>query len=263
VLLRDIVERSPKWARRLIMAGYRGSHAHGTYLPPDDPKSTDDIDVFGIYVREDQYYRGVTGYLRKNDTFTCAGEALDVESHEVRKFVWLLCKGNPNVHSHLWLDPADYFLVSRAARILIGRRQGFLSQKVLASFTGYAYDQLARMAKFEKRGYMGTKREAIVKEHGYDVKNAAHCLRLLYLGTELARTGQLSVKLSGEIRNTVLEVKRGLWGFERVQREARRAFGEFNATRDMVTFPPSVDYGWADETAALTIEAYHEDLEPS
>src|SRR3990167_4507437 len=63
VLLREIIARSPKWARQLILSGYRGSHAHGTCIPPNDPHGTDDIDVFGVFGREDQYYHGVSGYL--------------------------------------------------------------------------------------------------------------------------------------------------------------------------------------------------------
>jgi predicted nucleotidyltransferase len=261
ILLRAMIDRSPKWARRLVLCGYRGSHAHGTYLPPEDPHSTDDVDVFGVYVASREYYSGVTGYLRQHDTFTSAGEELDVESHELRKFLHLLCKGNPNVHSHLWLDPADYFMVSRAGRVLVARRAGFLSQKVLWSFTGYAYDQLARMTKFEKHGYMGAKREKVVQEHGFDIKNAAHCLRLLYTGIELARSGKLVIKLTGEVRDTVLAVKRGEWSFERVQGRARTLFEQFHAEKDTSVLPPTVDYQFADETAVAVLDAYHEDLE--
>ena len=260
-LLRAAIERSPKWARRLVLSGYRGSHAHGTYLPPEDPHSTDDVDVFGVYVASREYYCGVTGYLRQHDTFTSAGEELDIESHELRKFLALLCKGNPNVHSHLWLEPEDYFGISRAGRILLARRVGFLSQKVLWAFTGYAYDQLNRMTKFEKRGYMGAKREQIVQQHGFDVKNAAHCLRLLCTGIELARTGKLMVRLTGEIRETVLAVKRGEWSFEKVQARARTLFEEFHAEKDKAVLPPTVEYRFADETAVAILDAYYEDLE--
>lgn len=261
ILLRETIKRSPKWARRLILSGYRGSHAHGTFVPPDDPNGTDDIDVFGVYTMSKEYYYGVTGYLRQHDTFTSAGEELDIESHELRKFLSLLCKGNPNVHSHLWLDPADYFMLSRAGRILLARRSGFLSQKVLWAFTGYAYDQLNRMTKFEKKGYMGQKRELVVQTHGYDIKNAAHCLRLLYTGLELARTGKLVVKLSGQIRDIVLEVKTGKWSFEQVQGRARAMFEEFHAEKDKSVLPPTVDYAFADDTAVAVLNAWYEDLE--
>lgn len=259
VLLREMVVRSPKWARRLVLSGYRGSHAHGTWIPPEDPKSTDDIDVFGVFARDATYYYGVSGYLRKNDTFTSAGETLDVESHELRKFVALLVKGNPNVHSHLWLDPSDYFNLSRAGRLLIDRRVGFLSQRVLASFTGYAYAQLSRMTKMEKRGYMGAKRERVVVEHGYDIKNAAHCIRLLHVGIHLARTGTLMVKLDGAIRDEVLAVKRGKWSLEKVQNRARELFEDYHASKDVSAFPRQVEYSFADETAHAVIEAYEQD----
>lgn len=260
-LLRATIERSPKWARRLVLCGYRGSHAHGTYIEPTDKHGTDDVDVFGVYAATREYYCGITGYLRQHDTFTSAGEELDIESHELRKFLALLVKGNPNVHSHLWLDPADYFLLSRAGRVLVARRSGFISQKMLWSFTGYAYDQMNRMTKMEKKGYMGAKREAIVVEHGYDIKNAAHCIRLLHTGIELARTGKLVIKLDGEIRDTVLAIKSGQWSFESVQARARTLFDQFHAEKDKANLPPTVEYAWADETAVAVLDAYYEDLD--
>src|ERR1035441_7341928 len=35
------------------------------------------------------------------------------------------------------------------------------------------------MRKGENLGYLGDKRKNLVLEHGYDAKNAAHCIRLL------------------------------------------------------------------------------------
>lgn len=34
------------------LEGFRGSQAHGTYIPSDDPNSIDDIDYMGIYVKQ-------------------------------------------------------------------------------------------------------------------------------------------------------------------------------------------------------------------
>ena len=40
---------------------------------------------------------------------------------------------------------------------------------------------------------MGEKRKAIVRKYQYDVKNAAHLIRLLRMGIEFLETGELRV----------------------------------------------------------------------
>ena len=241
-LLLALNERSPVWARNPILSGYRGSHAHGTFIPPDHPKGTDDIDLFGVVVRNPDYYLGLEGYQpERKGTFTCAGETIDIETHEVRKFCHLLMKGNPNVHQHLWLRPEHYFVITRPGRILIEHRDKFLSRRLFNSYAGYAYAQLKRMEKFEKRGYMGTKREANVKEHGYDIKNAAHCLRLLYGAIHLARHQTIQVFLEADAAFHVKAVKRGEWCLDAVKRQAERLFHTFDTEKKGSRLPDRID----------------------
>ena len=262
-LLKQMNLRSPKWARNPILAGYRGSHAHGTYIPPEDKHGTDDIDTFGVVVHSALHYLGLDGYKHKHDTFNSNMEDLDIETHEIQKFVYLLAKGNPNVHQHLWLEPNDYFVITRPARILLNRRREFLSQKMFESYAGYAYSQLCRMTKFEKRGYMGTKREAIVKEHGYDIKNAAHCIRLLYGAIHLARHGEIMVRLPSRdgwnVLQTVLDIKQGNWTFEAVQGHATRLFSTFDTEKLRSKLPAKPQR--MSETLRDVIEAQWEDVD--
>ncbi len=244
-LIQDLNERSPEWARSPILAGYRGSQAHGTYIPPEEAESTDDIDLFGVAVRDVNYYIGLNGYRpERKGTFSSAGEMLDIETHEVRKFCHLLMKGNPNVHQHLWIDKEDYVRVKSAGQILIDAREQFLSKALFKSYAGYANGQFKRMEKFEKRGYMGTKREAIVKDHGYDIKNAAHCLRLLYGAIHLAQYNTIQVRLDFDALDKVMAVKRGMWSLDHVKRYADRLFDEFSYFKEDSTLPGriSIDY---------------------
>ena len=44
---------------RLILAGLRGSEAHGTYVPPSDPHGVDDRDIMGVCVLPREYYLGL------------------------------------------------------------------------------------------------------------------------------------------------------------------------------------------------------------
>ena len=57
-------------------------------------------------------------------------------------------------------------------------------------------------------GYMGEKRKAMVRKYQYDVKNAAHLIRLLRMGIEFLETGELQVfrtSDAGELKR----IKRG------------------------------------------------------
>lgn len=260
-LLKQINERSKKWARNPILAGYRGSHAHGTYIEPSEPLGTDDVDVFGVAVRDPNYYLGLDGYQpERKGTFSTAGEDLDIETHEVRKLCHLLRKGNPNVHQHLWLKPEHYFVIRRPARILLNNRKLFLSRRLFKSFAGYAYSQLKRMEKFEKRGYMGTKREEIVKKYGYDVKNGAHCIRLLYGAIHLVRHGTIQVFLEGNAEHHVKAIKRGEWYLKAVKRHAERLFNTFDTEKVRSKLPENTDNQVINNVVRSVIEATWENM---
>lgn len=71
---------------------------------------------------------------------------------------------------------------------------------------------------------MGTKRKALVDKHGYDTKNAAHCVRLLRMGIEFLIDGVLYVDRSHKDGPELLEIKRGEWSLEKVKAEADRLF---------------------------------------
>ncbi|KKK98824.1 hypothetical protein LCGC14_2638910, partial [marine sediment metagenome] len=208
------------------------------------------------------YSQRLEGYQPgKKGTFTCAGETLDIETHEVRKFCHLLMKGNPNVHQHLWLQPEHYFVIRRPARILIDRRTSFLSRRLFESYAGYAYAQLKRMEKFEKRGYMGTKREAIMKQFGYDVKNAAHCIRLLYGAIHLAQKGTIQVHLDGNAAFHVKAIKTGTWGLNEVKRHATRLFNTFDTAKSGSRLPERVERSDINEVVREVIKAEWEERE--
>ena len=47
----------------LIFLGYRGSIAHGMYVPNTDPNSIDDKDIIGIFIAPKDYYIGLRKFL--------------------------------------------------------------------------------------------------------------------------------------------------------------------------------------------------------
>jgi uncharacterized protein len=70
-------------------------------------------------------------------------------------------------------------------------------------------------------GYMGEKRKNMVRRYQYDVKNAAHLIRLLRMGAEFVETGTLQVYRTHDA-DELKRIKRGGWTLEQVKAEAER-----------------------------------------
>lgn len=103
----------------------------------------------------------------------------------------------------------------------------------LASRWSLPYETLARFRKLHHShfsGYMGEKRKAMVRKYQYDVKNAAHLIRLLRMGAEFLETGTLSVYRTTDA-DELKVIKRGGWTLEHVKQEAERLFSGIEAAR--------------------------------
>jgi len=133
------------WA---ILLGYRGSIAHGTYVPSSDPNSIDDKDVIGIYIPPIDYYYGLKEFGSRGTKEIKEGE-WDIVLFELTKAVRLLEKGNPNMLSILWLEPNHYIHISPLGKLLLENRSLFVGKHVYYSFVGYAHGQLHRMGSDE------------------------------------------------------------------------------------------------------------------
>lgn len=214
----SIAQTAELLPRDLIFLGYRGSIAHGTHVPPDDPHGIDDKDVMGVFVGSLSHYFG----FDSKDTHEKFINEWDSVSYEVRKMFLLLLKCNPNVLSILWLPKHLIIYEDEFGKLLRENREIFVSKQAYHAFSGYAYGQLKRMEQFECHGYMGEKRKSLVSKFGYDTKNAAHLIRLLRMGIEFLTEGELHVVR--EDAKQLLEIKKGQWSIDKVKEEANRLF---------------------------------------
>ncbi len=92
---------------------------------------------------------------------------------------------------------------------------------------------LARFRKLHREhfsGYMGENRKAMVRKYQYDVKNAAHLIRLLRMGAEFIETGTLQVFRTSDA-DELKVIKRGGWSLEQVKEEAARLFSNVERVR--------------------------------
>lgn len=121
-----------------------GSHAYGTNT------ATSDIDLRGIAIAPRNYYLGFTDRF---DQAEVKGNP-DVVIYDIRKFVELAAKCNPNVIELLFTDPGDWLTPDYLWRNLPVRqwwydlyniRHRFLSKEAKHRFSGYAMAQLKRL----------------------------------------------------------------------------------------------------------------------
>lgn len=227
-----------------ILVGYRGSIAHGMYVPKTDPNSIDDKDLMSVCIPPLYYYFGfeTCGFGDRGTSDRFIGE-WDSVAYELKKFVGMLAKSNPNVMSLLWLNPIYYVHVAREGQTLIDFRNLFVSKKIYHAFTGYAHGQIHRMTHQAFEGYMGAKRKGLVEKYGYDTKNAAHCIRLLRMGIEFLNEGVLYVDRSQMDGPQLLDIKRGQWTLAEVQAEADRLFRRAEECYDRSTLPREPNAG--------------------
>ena len=227
-----------------ILLAYRGSIAHGMYVPNSDPNSIDDKDLMGVCIPHERFYFGLGNFEQAE----VKHREWDSVVYEIRKFCRLLVQQNPNVMSLLWNEPKYYIDISPEGQALIDNRGLFVSRKAYHAFSGYAYSQLKRMTHLAFEGYMGEKRRGLVQKFGYDTKNAAHLIRLLRMGIEYLNEGKLYVD-RGAVGDApmLLAIKRGEWELEKVKEEADRLFKRAEEAYDRCRLPAGVDTQKVDE----------------
>jgi predicted nucleotidyltransferase len=233
-----------------IIQAWRGSHAHGTYLKPENPLSVDDKDLIAIAVPPAEYVMGIHLWDESN---AIKGQ-WDTLVYEYRKFISLLCKQNPNVLCVLWLDQEFYIKTTSAGRLLIDNRDLFKArEQAYGVFKGYAQGQLKRMTSIAGQGYLGAKRKALVEKFGFDTKNASHLVRLLHQGIEYLETGKLRVNRGGIDRADLLAIKCGAWNLSDILREAERCFQRLDEAYESSPLPEKLDFNKINE---LAVEVY-------
>ena len=246
----NILEVHPSLGEWAILSAYRGSIAHGMYVPSSDPNSIDDKDVMAVCVPPLDYYFGLQEFGSRGTKEIKCGE-WDIVVYEARKFIRLLAQGNPNVLMMLWLDGSFYLKVTEAGQLLLDRRRLFIGRHVYTAFVGYARSQLHKMTHCAFQGYMGAKRKALVEKYGYDCKNAAHLIRLLRMGIEFLRDGQLYVRRNDA--EQLLSIKRGEWTLEQVETEAEQGFQAAEEAYRTSTLPPGPDMDQINELAVEVV----------
>ena len=123
------------YMKNILVKHLAGSHAYGTNTPDSD------VDYRGLF------------YSSANDffsPFSTQGEVSDkseedTKFYELRKFLSLYTKCNPNIVETLWVDPSDVVYKTNIYDELLKYRKELLCSKVAFTYTGYAASQFSKM----------------------------------------------------------------------------------------------------------------------
>lgn len=140
----DIVRDTPGLGEWSILTAWRGSVAHGMFVPNTDPHSIDDKDIIAVCVPPLENYFGLHEFAKRGTQETKRDE-WDILVYEVRKALHLLQQGNPNILSMLWLPEDRIIKKTSAGSILLAKRDLFVGRWSYHSFVGYAMGQLKRL----------------------------------------------------------------------------------------------------------------------
>lgn len=129
----DFLRTNPHLSERLAFLTLGGSYAYGTNI------ETSDVDIRGCALNRKSDLLGLSNFEQVVDAET------DTTVYSFNKLVNLLINCNPNTIELLGCKPEHYFLLTDVGRQMIENRGLFLSQKAVASFGGYATQQLRRL----------------------------------------------------------------------------------------------------------------------
>lgn len=260
-IIEEFNKKAPfKWEDGLLVSlCLIGSHSHGTYIPSNDPNSIDDVDYMGVILPPPSHAFGlksITGHAWKSTVIK--RDELDVVFYSLQHYIHLLLKGNPNVIGLLWLNPNCYIRHSWLWNILNLNRHLFVSKKSYEAFRGIAKSHFEGMKKEGAyKGYMGEKRKKIVDQYGYDVKDAAHMIRILKMGIEFLETGQMNVDRTGIDAEFIKDIKTGKYDLQDILEMWETLDSVIEEAYEKSTLPENVDYDKIDQlTQKLILQGY-------
>lgn len=146
----DFLRTNPHLAGKIIFLTLGGSHAYGTNV------ETSDVDVRGCALNSRSDLLGLSAFEQVVNTET------DTTIYSFNKLISLLINCNPNTIELLGCKPEHYFMLTDIGEQMIDNRKLFLSQKAVASFGGYATQQLRRLQNALARDRLP---QALTEEH--------------------------------------------------------------------------------------------------
>jgi len=193
-----------------------GSLAYG--LDTEDS----DTDIRGIYVAPAELQWSLFGMpeqFEDNAEQSCYWE--------IQKFIVMALRANPNILECLFSPMVEK--ITPLGEEMLALRDGFLSQMVFQTFSGYAMSQFKKMEQDMRSS--GEARP----------KHTMHLLRLLLTGAATLREGRVPVRVEAH-RDRLLAVKRGEMTWDEVTKWRSELNLDFERALSETKLPERPDY---------------------
>lgn len=196
-----------------------GSRAYGLQRPDSD------YDVRGVYIAPTEEWLGLgepPGEVERKDR----DGLREIKVFELKKFVNLALKANPNILEMLWtkdcmkLSDFDPFIKHRAK---------FLSKRIADTYFGYATSQLHKMRQDVQMG----------REIRW--KHAAHLIRLMRSGIMAMHLHTVPVRVDAKFEAELRNILAGFVSFGSVMKLYDELADEFRAAESTTILPDQPD----------------------
>jgi len=201
---RELLERSSIGWGKVCLVAESGSTIHGV------SSDNSDIDLTVVWTEDlrdlvlDHPRAGSRVIRTQPDGVRSGPGDIDMQVYSMRKFVGLAAAGNPSVLSVLFTPPEYELFDIFPSEELIGL---VVSQRAGAAYLGYFDGQLKRWR--EGTVSQRVNRPELVEKYLYDVKFAAHAIRLGIQGTEYLLTGRVTLPVPEPDRSRLVAIRSG------------------------------------------------------
>lgn len=182
-------------AKGMMLRVLVGSGVHGMAIG-----GVDDRDEMGICVEPPWTVIGGSRFehyeYRTQPDGVCSGPGdLDLVVYSLRKFVKLATQGNPTVLLPLFVPDDAVLYCNDFGTEMREQRAMFLSRQAGPRFRGYLESQRRGLMGLRSGGSRNQGRKDYRDKYGFDVKFAAHMIRLGIQGIELLETGNITLPI--------------------------------------------------------------------
>ena len=226
-----------------ILKALVGSRAYGTW------NADSDWDYITAHVRNTDYYLGI-----KSDEVFSAKQEGDTTDHEIRHFINMCCKFNPNTIIALWSPEVE---VTHNWQWLLTERKLFNSKKAISSFIEFSNGQIKQAGAGGTTGKLGSKRRELIDKYGYDTKFASNAIRLAWMLDILVLTGRLNVELIPECAKILKAIRNGEWEFDTVQEVYQDILKSIRSSEKSCSLPDEPNYA---EINKLMVESMKKEM---
>jgi len=210
------------------------SDIYGWCVPPKEtvfPHLAGQIQGFGRQVqRFDQWQEH---HIKDESN----GKEYDFSIYGIVRYFQLCMDNNPNMLDALFVPERCVLHCNAIGNIVRENRKTFLHKGCWPKLRGYSYSQLHKMSI--KTPEPGSKRAAIVKKFGWNLKFGYHVVRLMLEAEEILTTGDLHLDQNSEILKAI---RRGEWTQKRITKFFEQKEHALNKAYEESTLPYSPRY---------------------